>query len=69
MIVFVCEGVSHDVLKKVGEQFLSVHKGTGAAGAKAVYRGGEYINDMHVMFELNGNYLCVIKVQLNAHFF
>ncbi|KAI7803559.1 cytochrome b-c1 complex subunit 2, mitochondrial [Triplophysa rosa] len=34
-------GVSHDVLKKVGEQFLSVHKGTGAAGAKAVYRGGE----------------------------
>lgn len=40
VIVFVCAGVNHDALKKVGEH-LSVHKGAGAAGAKAVYRGGE----------------------------
>ncbi|XP_043105982.1 cytochrome b-c1 complex subunit 2, mitochondrial [Puntigrus tetrazona] len=33
-------GVSHAALKKVGERF-SVRTGTGAAGAKAVYRGGE----------------------------
>ncbi|XP_059405921.1 cytochrome b-c1 complex subunit 2, mitochondrial-like [Carassius carassius] len=34
-------GVSHAALKQVGEQFFSTHAGTGAAGAKAVYRGGE----------------------------
>ncbi|XP_056310277.1 cytochrome b-c1 complex subunit 2, mitochondrial [Danio aesculapii] len=34
-------GVSHAALKAVGEQFFSAHKGAGAPGAKAVYRGGE----------------------------
>lgn len=34
-------GVSHDALKQVGEQYLSVHKGAGAPAVKAVYRGGE----------------------------
>ncbi len=38
----VCEGISHAALKKVGKQFFSTHAGTGAPGAKAVYRGGEY---------------------------
>ncbi|KTG35959.1 hypothetical protein cypCar_00025494, partial [Cyprinus carpio] len=34
-------GVSHAALKQVGEQFFSTRAGAGAAGAKAVYRGGE----------------------------
>lgn len=34
-------GVSHSALKTVGEQFFSAHKGAGAPGAKALYRGGE----------------------------
>uniref|UniRef100_A0A8C1SID5 Ubiquinol-cytochrome c reductase core protein 2a n=1 Tax=Cyprinus carpio TaxID=7962 RepID=A0A8C1SID5_CYPCA len=34
-------GVSHAALKQVGEQFFSTCAGAGAAGAKAVYRGGE----------------------------
>lgn len=34
-------GVSHAALKTVGERFFSSHKGAGAPGAKAVYRGGE----------------------------
>ncbi|XP_062859418.1 cytochrome b-c1 complex subunit 2, mitochondrial [Trichomycterus rosablanca] len=34
-------GVDHDVLKQVGEQFLNIRSGTGAVGAKALYRGGE----------------------------
>lgn len=34
-------GVSHDALKQVGEQYLSVRKGAGAPAVKAVYRGGE----------------------------
>ncbi|XP_052408075.1 cytochrome b-c1 complex subunit 2, mitochondrial-like [Carassius gibelio] len=34
-------GVSHAALRQVGERFFSTHTGTGAAGAKAVYRGGE----------------------------
>ncbi|MBN3286716.1 QCR2 protein, partial [Polyodon spathula] len=33
--------VDHAVLKQVGEHFLNIRSGHGAAGAKAVYRGGE----------------------------
>ncbi|RXM36321.1 Cytochrome b-c1 complex subunit 2, mitochondrial [Acipenser ruthenus] len=34
-------GVDHAVLKQVGEHFLNIRSGQGAAGAKTVYRGGE----------------------------
>uniref|UniRef100_W5MNG0 Cytochrome b-c1 complex subunit 2, mitochondrial n=1 Tax=Lepisosteus oculatus TaxID=7918 RepID=W5MNG0_LEPOC len=34
-------GVDHAQLKQVGEQFLNIRGGGGAAGAKAAYRGGE----------------------------
>ncbi|XP_053326737.1 cytochrome b-c1 complex subunit 2, mitochondrial [Spea bombifrons] len=34
-------GVSHSVLKQVGEQFLNIRSGAGSAGVKAQYRGGE----------------------------
>ncbi|XP_036409123.1 cytochrome b-c1 complex subunit 2, mitochondrial-like isoform X1 [Megalops cyprinoides] len=37
-------GVQHSVLKQVGEQFLNIRSGTGVAGAKAQYRGGEMRN-------------------------
>ncbi|XP_064171233.1 cytochrome b-c1 complex subunit 2, mitochondrial isoform X1 [Anguilla rostrata] len=37
-------GVQHSVLRQVGEQFLNVRSGTGVAGAKAQYRGGEVRN-------------------------
>ncbi|KAM9304763.1 cytochrome b-c1 complex subunit 2, mitochondrial [Gastrophryne carolinensis] len=34
-------GVSHSVLKQVGEQFLNIRSGAGPASIKAQYRGGE----------------------------
>lgn len=34
-------GVSHSVLKQVGEQFLNIRSGAGPAAVKAQYRGGE----------------------------
>ncbi|KAI1895972.1 hypothetical protein AGOR_G00090020 [Albula goreensis] len=34
-------GVDHSVLRQVGEQFLNIRGGAGAAGKKAQYRGGE----------------------------
>ncbi|XP_029433150.1 cytochrome b-c1 complex subunit 2, mitochondrial [Rhinatrema bivittatum] len=34
-------GVSHPVLKQIGEQFLNIRSGVGAAGKKAQYRGAE----------------------------
>ncbi|XP_053132363.1 cytochrome b-c1 complex subunit 2, mitochondrial [Hemicordylus capensis] len=34
-------GVSHSDLKQVGEQFLNIRSGSGSAGEKAKYRGGE----------------------------
>ncbi|XP_066432383.1 cytochrome b-c1 complex subunit 2, mitochondrial [Eleutherodactylus coqui] len=34
-------GVSHSVLKQVGEQFLNIRSGAGSASVKAQYRGGE----------------------------
>ncbi|KAG8433102.1 hypothetical protein GDO86_017402 [Hymenochirus boettgeri] len=34
-------GVSHAVLKQVGEQFLNIRSGAGSASVKAQYRGGE----------------------------
>ncbi|KAE8579357.1 hypothetical protein XENTR_v10024013 [Xenopus tropicalis] len=34
-------GVSHSVLKQVGEQFLNIRSGSGSAGVKAQYRGAE----------------------------
>nr|AAI52593.1 Ubiquinol-cytochrome c reductase core protein II [Danio rerio] len=34
-------GVDHDMLKQVGEQFLSIRSGAGTVGSKALYRGGE----------------------------
>ncbi|KAM3863646.1 ubiquinol-cytochrome c reductase core protein 2a [Diretmus argenteus] len=34
-------GVKHSILRQLGEGLLSVRSGAGAAGAKAVYRGGE----------------------------
>nr|DBA20242.1 TPA: hypothetical protein GDO54_015954 [Pyxicephalus adspersus] len=34
-------GVSHSVLKQVGEQFLNIRSGAGSAAVKAQYRGGE----------------------------
>ncbi|MEE6497729.1 hypothetical protein FKM82_002824 [Ascaphus truei] len=34
-------GVSHSVLKQVGEQFLNIRSGAGSAGVKAQYRGAE----------------------------
>ncbi|XP_076856171.1 cytochrome b-c1 complex subunit 2, mitochondrial [Brachyhypopomus gauderio] len=34
-------GVDHAILKQVGEQFLNIRSGTGTAGSKALYRGGE----------------------------
>ncbi|KAI4885268.1 hypothetical protein NFI96_013671 [Prochilodus magdalenae] len=37
-------GVDHAILKQVGEQFLNIRSGTGTAGSKAVYRGGELRN-------------------------
>ncbi|XP_077131168.1 cytochrome b-c1 complex subunit 2, mitochondrial [Ranitomeya variabilis] len=41
-------GVSHSVLKQVGEQFLNIRSGAGVASVKAQYRGGE-------IREQNGN--------------
>ncbi|XP_069839889.1 cytochrome b-c1 complex subunit 2, mitochondrial [Dendropsophus ebraccatus] len=41
-------GVSHSVLKQVGEQFLNIRSGAGSASVKAQYRGGE-------IREQNGN--------------
>ncbi|KAM3915787.1 cytochrome b-c1 complex subunit 2, mitochondrial [Leptodactylus fuscus] len=41
-------GVSHSVLKQVGEQFLNIRGGAGSASAKSQYRGGE-------IREQNGN--------------
>ncbi|XP_056389721.1 cytochrome b-c1 complex subunit 2, mitochondrial isoform X1 [Hyla sarda] len=41
-------GVSHSVLKQVGEQFLNVRSGAGSASVKSQYRGGE-------IREQNGN--------------
>ncbi|XP_078521191.1 cytochrome b-c1 complex subunit 2, mitochondrial isoform X2 [Lissotriton helveticus] len=43
-------GVSHDVLKQVGEQFLNIRSGGGTSGVKAQYRGAE-------IREENGNSL------------
>ncbi|CAI9537259.1 unnamed protein product [Staurois parvus] len=40
-LAFVGLGVSHSVLKQVGEQFLNVRSGAGPAAVKAQYRGGE----------------------------
>ncbi|KAL7869798.1 hypothetical protein AOLI_G00137860 [Acnodon oligacanthus] len=37
-------GVDHAILKQVGEQFLNIRSGTGTAGSKAVYHGGELRN-------------------------
>ncbi|XP_053550939.1 cytochrome b-c1 complex subunit 2, mitochondrial [Bombina bombina] len=34
-------GVSHSVLKQVGEHFLNIRSGAGSAGVKAQYRGGD----------------------------
>ncbi|NWH85934.1 QCR2 protein, partial [Aegithalos caudatus] len=34
-------GIKHSTLKQVAEQFLNIRSGSGAPGAKAVYRGGE----------------------------
>ncbi|KAM4698777.1 cytochrome b-c1 complex subunit 2, mitochondrial [Rhinophrynus dorsalis] len=34
-------GVSHSILKQVGEQFLNIRSGAGSAGVKAQYRGAE----------------------------
>ncbi|KAM4632632.1 cytochrome b-c1 complex subunit 2, mitochondrial [Discoglossus pictus] len=34
-------GVSHSVLKQVGEQFLNIRSGSGSVGGKAQYRGAE----------------------------
>ncbi|XP_066496631.1 cytochrome b-c1 complex subunit 2, mitochondrial isoform X2 [Tiliqua scincoides] len=34
-------GVSHSDLKQIGEQFLNIRSGSGSAGEKAKYRGGE----------------------------
>ncbi|KAG8558100.1 hypothetical protein GDO81_016862 [Engystomops pustulosus] len=43
-------GVSHSVLKQVGEQFLNIRGGAGSASVKSQYRGGE-------IREQNGNEL------------
>uniref|UniRef100_A0A4W3I8R9 Ubiquinol-cytochrome c reductase core protein 2b n=1 Tax=Callorhinchus milii TaxID=7868 RepID=A0A4W3I8R9_CALMI len=34
-------GVNHDILKQVGEHYLNMRSGTGTAGAKAKFRGGD----------------------------
>lgn len=39
----VCAGVEHSVLTQVGEQFLNIRSGIGAAGKKAQYRGGKAV--------------------------
>lgn len=40
MECFLFIGVSHSVLKQVGEHFLNIRSGPGPAAIKAQYRGG-----------------------------
>lgn len=37
-------GIKHSTLKQVAEQFLNIRSGSGAPGAKAVYRGGKDVS-------------------------